>query len=770
MRISSKYGLTFGFSGLIVVFATLIILSSSFTSRLALEQHARTIMENISSYTIDKSISHLDPARNAARLTLGLAHNDVINSQSPNTMASYLYEQLYLYPQISGLFFGGKDGEFIMASRYNKLQADGFFTKIIRIGEDMRSVELIYKTNSGHLIRHQFDPTDTYDPRSRPWFIKAKTQNKLIWTDPYIFYTAQKPGITVASPVRGTQEEFLGVVGVDIGLDALSTFVSELNIGKNGRAFIMGQNGDVIAYSDMEKILKDDGKGKPRLTKIIELDDPVTKDAFLSLKLPHDDLRLTAPRYTSFERDGKKYIAMFTPFADQQWPWVIGIYMPEDDYLGAIKANRTTNIYIALVTVIIALVIGFVVARKLTRARDTAELADTAKSHFLARMSHEIRTPMNALLGAGELLAETELSEEQKKYVSIYQSSGEHLRDLISDVLDISRIESGKYKLDSKPFNLHDTVIQTCQVFALDARNKEIDLDCTIASGTPEHLVGDPTALKQILVNLVGNAIKFTPVGSVTVSVDAIARRTATDVPDWVTLKFQVKDTGIGIAKDKQNSVFDRFIQADGSTSRTYGGTGLGLAICRSLVRLMSGEISMSSEQGKGSIFTFTAIFPVDPHYGAAVKKEVHTVQVKQDDSRTKRVLLVEDDERNRLLFEMFLKDLNPPLEMAESGEKALNMHTANPYDLILMDIEMPGMDGYETTRAIRHFENRNDLPATPIVAVTAHAIKEAETLCRESGCTGYLAKPVTKASLREMVFSHLGGTLNKDKEKTQEI
>ncbi len=770
MRNSSKYGLVFGFSGLIVVFATLIILSSSFTSRLALEKHARTIMENISSYTMDKSVSHLDPARNAARLTLGLAHNDVINSRNPNTMASYLYEQLYLYPQISGLFFGGNDGSFIMASRYNKLQTDGYFTKIIRMSDDSRSVELIYKTSTGHLIRHQFDPTDTYDPRLRPWYIKAKKQNKLIWTNPYIFYTAQKPGITVASPVRDSNDEFLGVVGVDIGIDALSTFVSQLNIGKNGQAFIMGRNGDVIAYSDMEKILKDDGKGKPRLTKIIELDDPVTKEAFLSLKMPHDDLRLDGPRYTSFSRDGKKYIAMFTPFADKQWPWVIGIYMPEDDYLGSIKSNRNTNIFIALVTVIIALIIGFIIARKLSRARDTAELADTAKSQFLARMSHEIRTPMNALLGAGELLSETKLTDEQKSYVSIYQSAGEHLRDLISDVLDISRIESGKFNLESKPFNLHNTVEHTCEVFALDARSKEIELKCNIEPGTPEHLVGDPTALKQILVNLVGNAIKFTPAGSVKVTVDAVARRTSSDVPDWVTLKFQVKDTGIGIAADMQASVFDRFIQADGSTSRTYGGTGLGLAISRSLVRLMSGEMAMKSEQGKGSSFTFTAIFPVDPHYGAAMESAQFSTVGKQSRSSANRVLLVEDDERNRLLFQMFLKDLAPPLEMAESGEEALRMHKEHTYDLILMDIEMPGLDGYQTTQAIRDFEVENGLPATPIVAVTAHAIKEAEKQCRESGCTGYLAKPVTKASLRETVFSHLGVASPDDDKSTEEI
>lgn len=765
MRIPSKYGLTFGFAGLIVILATFLILSSSFSTRRALEDHARTIMENISSYTIDKSVSHLSPARYAAELTFGLAQNDVISSQNFSTMAAYLYEQLYLYPQISGLFFGDKNGSFIMASRYNKLEANGYFTKIIRVDGESRTVELVYKTKDNRLLRHQFDPTDHYDPRTRPWYIKAKETNAISWTEPYIFYTAQKPGITVASPVHDNNNQFLGVVGVDISLDALSTFVGQLNIGKHGRAFIVGQNGDVIAYPDMKKILLDDGHGKPRLTKIIELNDPVSKKAFLSLKLPHDNLQLTKPRYTSFDVQDKKYIAMFTPFDEPQWPWVIGIYMPEDDYLGTIKANRAVNITIAMITVFIALFAGFIVARKLSQARDTAQLADTAKSQFLTRMSHEIRTPMNAILGAGELIAESDLNEEQRKLVSIYQSAGDHLRDLISDVLDISKIESGKFKLETAPFNLHSTVMNTCELFALEAKNKNIKLNCSVATGTPEHLIGDATALKQILVNLVGNAIKFTPAGSVDVKVDALSRRTAKDVPDWVTLQFTVDDTGIGISADKQESVFDRFTQADGSTSRTYGGTGLGLAICRSLVRLMGGEIRLSSTQGQGSTFAFTATLPVDSHFGAAVEQPCHDITCKEKPSSSRRVLLVEDDERNRMLFSLFLKDLNPPLDTAASGEEALDMHSARPYDLILMDIEMPGMDGYETTRAIRKYENKNNLPGTPIVAVTAHALREAEAKCRESGCTSYLSKPITKQKLRDTVERHLGAAFNDDLE-----
>lgn len=767
MRIPARFGLIFGFTGLIIAFSSLIIISSSYTSRLALSKHARTIMENIASYTIDKSQEHLEPARKAARLTRGLSQNDIVSSRNVNSMVAYFYEQLYLYPQFSGIYFGSATGEFYMASRYNQLEQGGFYTKQIKFPDGNRVVEKVYKSSEGHLIRRELDPNDNYDPRKRPWFKSAKLRNNLIWTDPYVFYTSKKPGITTANPVYDPLGKFLGVIGVDIEIDQLSTFISQLNVSEHGKAFILNHDGDLIAYPDMAKLKQRDHADGTRLTKIIELDDPVAREAFLSLGLPHDQLYLDAPVFTSFDMDGERYNAMFAPFSDSQWPWVIGIYMPEDDYLATIKSNRTVNILIALVAVIIALFIGLVVARKLNAARMMAEDAAVAKSQFLARMSHEIRTPMNAILGAGELLAETPLNSDQKRYISIYQSAGEHLRDLISDVLDISKIESGRFRLETMPFNLSTTVKRTCDVFALEARDKGLALEWRIATGTPDHLIGDPTALRQILVNLIGNAVKFTPAGSIRVTVDAINRRSQTDVPDWVTIEFSVEDTGIGIPEKMQASVFDRFMQADGTTSRTYGGTGLGLTICRSLTALMGGEISLESHPGEGSTFTFTAQFQVDPHFGAAVEDRSPSRHVKKGTSPIKRILLVEDDERNRLLFTMFLKDVPHEFDSVPSGEDAIAAHFNDPYDLILMDIEMAGLDGHDTTEAIMEREKQEGLPPTPIVAVTAHAINEAKERCLKSGCVGYLAKPVTKSTLRRVIEQYLGITIDKEGQET---
>jgi len=291
--------------------------------------------------------------------------------------------------------------------------------------------------------------------------------------------------------------------------------------------------------------------------------------------------------------------------------------------------------------------------------------------------------------------------------------------------------------------------------------DKGLKLDCTIDNGTPEHLQGDSTALKQIMVNLLSNAIKFTTTGSVTMVVEPIERDSQEKELGKVLLKFSVTDTGIGIPLGEQRTIFERFIQADGSTSRKYGGSGLGLAISRSLAKLMAGDLIVSSTEGSGSTFSFTAQFPIalQPPSDKAIKDP--TAHIKQTTSDKRRILLVEDDERNRLLFSMFLKDIHHTLDTAVDGEMALTKHFATPYDLILMDIEMPGMDGFETTKAIRDHENEQQLESTPIIAVTAHAIKEAETRCRQSGCTDYLAKPVTKARLREMVGDYLGVCLD---------
>jgi putative two-component system response regulator len=366
LKLSLKLILIVGLVGLVTISVTFIILSSSFTSRKALLNHANDIMQNISAYTINKSYNHLIPARDAAILTSGLAVSNIVSSDNFKAMESYFYEQLSVYYQFSGIYYGNSNGEFIMASRSNNLVEGGFLTKSIRISNESRKVEMVMKDATQKEISREFLPTDNYDPRKRPWYIDALREKKLIWTDPYVFFTSKKPGITTASPIFDKNGNIKGVVGVDIAIDEISNFISKLKIGKNGKTFIVNHNGDVIAYPDISKIKQSvDKDNSIRLVKINEIDDEICRKAYETLKEKNKTLNLFNSEFVSFNINKKTYHAMFSPFEDKQWPWLIGIYLPENDYLGVIKKNDLFNIYISIIIMIIAIIIGSIIAKSI---------------------------------------------------------------------------------------------------------------------------------------------------------------------------------------------------------------------------------------------------------------------------------------------------------------------------------------------------------------------------------------------------------------------
>lgn len=436
------------------------------------------------------------------------------------------------------------------------------------------------------------------------------------------------------------------------------------------------------------------------------------------------------------------------------------------------KMGRKARLYDISILVLLVLsggIVGFHILRQFKRQRLLIEKLDIAekkasaaaqtKENFLANMSHEIRTPLSGILGFTNLLQKRPLDETSAEFVSSIQRSGENLMAIINDILDLSKIEAGMMRITPGIFSINGLVNSVETFFVERAKEKGLTLSSKIDSSIPDTLNGDATRLTQILVNLIGNAIKFTHQGSINIEI-----YNKQQSENEVVIGFKISDTGIGIDKDKLNEVFERFNQGEDSTTRNYGGTGLGLSIVRSLIQLQNGNIEVSSEQGKGTTFHFYIPYGIAKEQIATIPS-INTQYFKDKSNAPLKVLVVDDNTINQSLMKHLLSQWNIDFEIVSNGLEAVEYLRNNTSDLVLMDIQMPQMDGYVATQKIREELNLN----IPIIAMTAHALAGEREKCLSRGMNEYISKPIKEEELFKLISNFGLANQNRNQVETEE-
>ena len=612
-------------------------------------------------------------------------------------------------------------------------------------------------------------------------------------------------GITIFTSVFNERNEFLGVTGVNIVLSNISNFLRKNKVSEHSQIFIITKEEEVLASSVEMETVKILNKNDFKISPMNESKSELIRNVGLEIKKMED---FQNKKVISIEFGSEVYWVQISKISEDGLNWYMVTIFPESDFLDKIKANNRIISFIVSFALILMIVIGIFTARwivspieelnavsknlslhqfsevdlekissvnrqdevgelsrsflkmardlklffenleakvkertaQLEESRIQAESANRAKSLFLANMSHEIRTPMNGILGSLQLISSENYSKEDQEYLDAIQISAENLLVIINDILDFSKIEANKVELEKIPIKVHQIIKETISIVHFNSDKKGLYIKYKNEDlRLPEIMEGDPVRLRQIFLNLLSNAVKFTSVGGITVSHSIIQIENGR-----YTIEFIVEDTGIGIEKGKIAGLFDSFSQGDPSTTRKYGGTGLGLAITKKLVKMMDGDIRVESDIGVGSRFIFTIKAQIIRNYIEQEKTKAIYSALPAD----LRVLVAEDNELNQKIVSALLKKINIHADVAFNGVEVLELLKEKKYDIILMDIEMPEMDGIEATVRIKSNANHKSIF---VVALTAHAQTGERERILNHGFDDYLTKPIHLKDLRDL-------------------